>query len=125
MNSDNNGLPNTEMKSIFENPILQTSYNLFTKLRRIIIRKENLTKINYFDKWQKICSKNDINNNNIINEDNENDNDNNNIEENNNNLEENTTESIQNRNIIQNILMSNEELDQTSSSPNKSHNEAY
>ena len=125
MNSDNNGLPNTEMKSIFENPILQTSYNLFTKLRRIIIRKENLTKINYFDKWQKICSKNDNNNNNIISDEiiNDDDNDNNNIEENNNNLEEKTSESIQNRNIIQNILMSNEELDQTSSSPNKSHND--
>ena len=53
-NLDNNGLPNSETKSIFANPYLQTSYNLFTKLRRIIIRKENLTKINYFDKWQKI-----------------------------------------------------------------------
>ena len=123
MNNTNNGLPDTEMKSIFENPILQTSYNLFTKLRRIIIRKENLTKINYFDKWLKICNKNN-NNNNINNEEIDDANNNNiNNDNNNDNIEENTSASIQNRNIIQNILMSNEELDQTSSSPNKSHNE--
>ena len=68
MINDNNGLPNTKEKSIFENPYLQTSYNLFTKLRRIIIRKENLTKINYFDKWQKIAKENNalIQNRNVI-----------------------------------------------------------
>ena len=126
MNIDNNGLPNTEIKSIFENPILQTSYNLFTKLRRIIIRKENLTKINYFDKWQKIISKN---NNLEDNENNQYNNNNNNtniddIDDNdNNNIEGNTSASIQNRNIIQNILMSNEELDQVPSSPDKSHHD--
>ena len=66
--NDNNGLPNIKEKSIFENPYLQTSYNLFTKLRRIIIRKENLTKINYFDKWQKIAKENNalIQNRNVI-----------------------------------------------------------
>ena len=31
MINDNNGLPNQKEKSIFENPYLQTSYNLFTK----------------------------------------------------------------------------------------------
>ena len=66
--NDNNGLPIIKEKSIFENPYLQTSYNLFTKLRRIIIRKENLTKINYFDKWQKIAKENNalIQNRNVI-----------------------------------------------------------
>ena len=143
--NDNSGLPNNEMKTIFENPILQTSYNLFTKLRRIIIRKENLTKINYFDKWQKniqnIANNNNINNiiNNNINNfmpnpDNKNinrlNNNNINIEINNSieddnikNVESNTSASIQNRNVIQNILMSNEELDQPPSSPSKSHND--
>ena len=90
MINDNNGLPNTKEKSIFENPYLQTSYNLFTKLRRIIIRKENLTKINYFDKWQKI-----IKDKKIISKDNSN--------------EIKNIALIQNRNIIQNILNNSEE----------------
>ena len=122
-NNDNNNifneqiniLSNSETKSIFENPYLQTSYNLFTKLRRIIIRKENLTKINYFDKWQKIIKnkqKNIITSDlNIKNEQNEN------------------KVLIQNRNIIQNIL-NNEDIEQIPNNENidninnnKSHNE--
>ena len=122
-NNDNNNifneqiniLSNSETKSIFENPYLQTSYNLFTKLRRIIIRKENLTKINYFDKWQKIIKnkqKNIITSDlNIKNEQNEN------------------KVLIQNRNIIQNIL-NNEDIEQIPNNDNidninnnKSHNE--
>ena len=67
-NINNNGALN-DIKSIFENPILQTSYNLFTKLRRIIIRKENLTKINYFDKWQRNTKNISDNSNNIDNND--------------------------------------------------------
>ena len=95
--NNNNIIFNSENKSIFENPYLQTSYNLFTKLRRIIIRKENLTKINYFDKWQKITKKgNNINNNNI---------------------EIKNDILIQNRNIIQNILNNEENIE------NQSHNE--
>ena len=91
MNLDNNGLPNSETKSIFENPYLQTSYNLFTKLRRIIIRKENLTKINYFDRWLKsVKEKEKINYDNSV--------------------EINNKALIQNRNIIQNIL-NNEEYE--------------
>ena len=107
INLDNNGLPNSETKSIFENPYLQTSYNLFTKLRRIIIRKENLTKINYFDKWQKIIKESDKGDNSI---------------------EIKNKALIQNRNVIQNIL-NNEEFEQHSqvyneeNSENKSHNE--
>ena len=125
-NNDNNNnifneqiniLSNTETKSIFENPYLQTSYNLFTKLRRIIIRKENLTKINYFDKWQKMTKSKEKNIktteiNNI----------------NNNKIEENKA-LIQNRNIIQNIL-NNEDIEQIPNienidvnNNNKSHNE--
>ena len=122
-NNDNNNifneqiniLSNSETKSIFENPYLQTSYNLFTKLRRIIIRKENLTKINYFDKWQKIIKNkqkniitSDINNKNEQNE---------------------NKVLIQNRNIIQNIL-NNEDIEQIPNNENidninnnKSHNE--
>ena len=106
-NLDNNGLPNSETKSIFENPYLQTSYNLFTKLRRIIIRKENLTKINYFDKWQKIIKESDKGDNSI---------------------EIKNKALIQNRNVIQNIL-NNEEFEQHSqvyneeNNENKSHNE--
>ena len=106
-NLDNNGLPNSETKSIFENPYLQTSYNLFTKLRRIIIRKENLTKINYFDKWQKIIKESDKGDNSI---------------------EIKNKALIQNRNVIQNIL-NNEEFEQhlqvynEENSENKSHNE--
>ena len=95
--NNNNIIFNSENKSIFENPYLQTSYNLFTKLRRIIIRKENLTKINYFDKWQKITKKgNNINNNNI---------------------EIKNDILVQNRNIIQNILNNEENIE------NQSHNE--
>ena len=107
INLDNNGLPNSETKSIFENPYLQTSYNLFTKLRRIIIRKENLTKINYFDKWQKIIKGSDKGDNSI---------------------EIKNKALIQNRNVIQNIL-NNEEFEQHSqiyneeNNENKSHNE--
>ena len=115
-NEQINILSNSETKSIFENPYLQTSYNLFTKLRRIIIRKENLTKINYFDKWQKIIKnkqKNIITSDlNIKNEQNEN------------------KVLIQNRNIIQNIL-NNEDIEQIPNNENidninnnnKSHNE--
>ena len=140
--NDNNRLSNNEMKSIFENPILQTSYNLFTKLRRIIIRKENLMKINYFDKWQKNIKNipnnisNNINNlNNLINLQNDENNImnnknsminiglNNTVDEENNNLESNTSASIQNRNVIQNILMSKEELEHPDISPNQSHND--
>ena len=142
--NDNNGLPNNEMKSIFENPILQTSYNLFTKLRRIIIRKENLMKINYFDKWQKNIKNmpnnisNNISNNinNLSNLQNDESNIvmnnknslinielNNTVDEENNNLESNTSASIQNRNVIQNILMSKEELEHPDISPNQSHND--
>ena len=106
-NLDNNGLPNSETKSIFANPYLQTSYNLFTKLRRIIIRKENLTKINYFEKWQKIIKESDKGDNSI---------------------EIKNKALIQNRNVIQNIL-NNEEFEQHSqvyneeNNENKSHNE--
>jgi len=140
--NDNNRLSNNEMKSIFENPILQTSYNLFTKLRRIIIRKENLMKINYFDKWQKNIKNipnnisNNINNlNNLSNLQNDENNImnnknsminiglNNTVDEENNNLESNTSASIQNRNVIQNILMSKEELEHPDISPNQSHND--
>ena len=140
--NDNIGLSNNEMKSIFENPILQTSYNLFTKLRRIIIRKENLMKINYFDKWQKNIKNipnnisNNINNlNNLSNLQNDENNImnnknsminiglNNTVDEENNNLESNTSASIQNRNVIQNILMSKEELEHPDMSPNQSHND--
>ena len=109
INIENNGLSGN--KSIFENPYLQTSYNLFTKLRRIIIRKENLTKINYFDKWQKIIRNKKSENEKII--------------INNNNSNNNAL--IQNRNIIQNIL--NEENEQTEqilnieNNENKSHND--
>ena len=124
---NNNNITNLEMKSIFENPILQTSYNLFTKLRRIIIRKENLTKINYFDKWLKNIQIN-INNNNQIDDKltqiknfiNENKNENKNNED----FEQsNKNAYIQNRNIIQNILMSNEEIEQNKVSPYQSHND--
>ena len=116
--NNNNSNTNAEIKSIFENPILQTSYNLFTKLRRIIIRKENLTKINYFDKWQKNIKKISNNNNEIIDENN-----NNKYNDENNNEESNTETYIQNRNVIQNILMSNEEIEQSPSSPIQSHND--
>jgi len=122
-NNDNNNifneqiniLSNSETKSIFENPYLQTSYNLFTKLRRIIIRKENLTKINYFDKWQKIIKNKQKN---IITSD-----------LNNKNEQNENKVLIQNRNIIQNIL-NNEDIDQIPNNENtdninnnKSHNE--
>ena len=116
INMNNNNGSHTEIKSMFENPILQTSYNLFTKLRRIIIRKENLTKINYFDKWiknTKNISDNINDNNKDINE---------NLEDNNNEQMNNDT-NIQNRNVIQNILMSNEDNYQIPPSPNKSHND--
>ena len=106
INLDNNGLPNSETKSIFENPYLQTSYNLFTKLRRIIIRKENLTKINYFDKWQKIIKTKEKN-------------------EEDNSIEIKNKALIQNRNVIQNIL-NNEEFEPNvneENMENKSHNE--
>ena len=122
-NNDNNNifneqiniLSNSETKSIFENPYLQTSYNLFTKLRRIIIRKENLTKINYFDKWQKIIKNKQKN---IITSD-----------LNNKNEQNENKVLIQNRNIIQNIL-NNEDVEQIQNNENidninnnKSHNE--
>ena len=122
-NNDNNNifneqiniLSNSETKSIFENPYLQTSYNLFTKLRRIIIRKENLTKINYFDKWQKIIKNKQKN---IITSD-----------LNNKNEQNENKVLIQNRNIIQNIL-NNEDIEQIPNNENidninnnKSHNE--
>ena len=123
-NNDNNNifneqiniLSNSETKSIFENPYLQTSYNLFTKLRRIIIRKENLTKINYFDKWQKIIKSKQKN---IITSD-----------LNNKNEQNENKVLIQNRNIIQNIL-NNEDIEQIPNNENidninnnnKSHNE--
>ena len=122
-NNDNNNifneqiniLSNSETKSIFENPYLQTSYNLFTKLRRIIIRKENLTKINYFDKWQKIIKNKQKN---IITSD-----------LNNKNEQNENKVLIQNRNIIQNIL-NNEDIEQIQNNENidninnnKSHNE--
>ena len=124
---NNNSITNLEMKSIFENPILQTSYNLFTKLRRIIIRKENLTKINYFDKWLKNIQIN-INNNNQIDDKlsqiknfiNENENEDKNNED---FGQSNKNAYIQNRNIIQNILMSNEEIEQNKISPYQSHND--
>ena len=113
MNLDNNGLPNSETKSIFENPYLQTSYNLFTKLRRIIIRKENLTKINYFDKWQKIIKnkEKDVNSG---------------LKNNNSQIQNNVL--IQNRNIIQNILNNEDSehyspLSNIENNENKSHNE--
>lgn len=100
---NNNVLLDSETKSIFRNPYLQTSYNLFTKLRRIIIRKENLTKINYFDRWQKIVNYKEKENNL---------NDRNNIEIN---------ALIQNRNVIQNIL-NKEEYDNSSQKPNNIKN---
>ena len=113
MNLDNNGLPNSETKSIFENPYLQTSYNLFTKLRRIIIRKENLTKINYFDKWQKIIKNKEKDANSGL-------------KITNSQIQNNVL--IQNRNVIQNILNNedseyNSPLSNIENNENKSHNE--
>ena len=112
INIDNNGLPDSGTKSIFENPYLQTSYNLFTKLRRIIIRKENLTKINYFDKWRKNIKNQESNNIPLLNTNNQN------ISQDNNIL-------IQNRNIIQNILKNDDNNDNIDINidNNKSHNE--
>ena len=115
ININNNGTQN-EIKSIFENPILQTSYNLFTKLRRIIIRKENLTKINYFDKWQRNTKNISNNSNNIYNNDFTE-----HLEDNNEQLNNNT--NFQNRNVIQNILMSNEDSYQLPNSQAQSHND--
>ena len=37
---------------LFSNSLIQTSFSKFTILKRIIIRKENLTMIHFFDKWR-------------------------------------------------------------------------
>ena len=43
---------NQEYSSFFSNPQIQTSFNLFTKLKKLILRKHNLTMIHFFKKWQ-------------------------------------------------------------------------
>ena len=47
---------NQEYSSFFSNPQIQTSFNLFTKLKKLILRKHNLTMIHFFKKWQKMLN---------------------------------------------------------------------
>ena len=90
---------NQEYTNFFSNPQIQTSFNLFTKIKKLIFRKHNLTMIHFFKKWQtfttllpginienrnvihKILSSEMNNVDDTINEHNTNDNNNNNIEE--------------------------------------------
>ena len=43
---------NQEYTNFFSNPQIQTSFNLFTKIKKLIFRKHNLTMIHFFKKWQ-------------------------------------------------------------------------